>query len=213
MSDVWWLDPLKLVDEDDLYGAKADDVPYIAEAFFRDRLVDRPPEYAVLLRMLRRAMSHVPEELTARQRDAVRIAWMAANAGLSPIVMVADELDISFKSARKLLKRADARLEMAFLAEKSTDICVDTHVSWQPMEVQIRQQMSAMRKRCAGGVDGCKLEIPGRYDLCPVCMRYFGSFSEWPGWLVLEVRRIRQEHRRAAIAALYEVRSLDEVDE
>lgn len=224
-QSIWYSNPFKFADIEDILPDRTS-----ALAFFQDLLINRPTEFQALLNLYFKACRNLDPliRLTRRQQEVVRLANEAAQRGLQPTHYAASKLKISVRAVQRLLKRIEDHFAEAENMFASGDFLpVDSNKrnnlpSWQPTERQIRVQMAAMPRQCAG----CGDDTSGRFTLCYECGERYGFIrEEWStskrpnepapaNWLLPEARRIDREHRRAAINELYRAYSLDEeIDE
>lgn len=198
----WWLNPFRWLDEVDLLDKGGN------YSFFHDLLVERPTEFRAFLYLFVQSCNNLDAQrlvMTQRQGEAVRLAREAMQAGVHPTGYVAQMMRITPRSVQRLLKRGSVALGEFF--HVVDDDC--TRIRWKPSDGQIRAQMAATRKLCAGhGTPGCGGSTSGKFALCWNCHRTYGIRGEWGErhrkWLEPEIRRIENDHRQAAINALYE---------
>lgn len=200
MSDHWYLNPLKWVDDDDLFDVTGALTMHRAIDVLKDKLVHRPADEATMTRgLMRSAKAH---GLTRKQQSAVDLAREAMVAGQTATLYVAEKLNINRFSAYKLLKRADAKIQpkMETFAPKF-DIYSKARV--KIAESDIQRVLAGMKVDCAG----CgEKPAPARTCLCYGCLKKYGMDGERPaitaGWLDKMIRITRHDARKRAIDRL-----------
>ena len=208
MGKLWYRNPYKYIDDDDLGHH------YLRQAriILGDLLVMRPTEEEALFTLFRYATYNTDGDMqktTSRQQQAVEYAIEAMYRGKNAAKYVALKLGVHISNAYRLLERADFRAKIANFERFLHSISRDVSISWTPTEDQVRNKMASMPRLCAGsGTGSCAGTTRGDHSLCWNCYQTYGIRGEWPPrqakWLEPEVRRIENEHRIAALNALYE---------
>ena len=199
--------------------------PQAASAWFQDLLVNRPTEFASLIRLYTIA-SHSLDvnrvSFTNRQVQAVAYAHEGMEKGVHPTRYVASQLNISPRSVQRLLKRASIRAESEMVAIQPPDHSnyeSTTNHKWFPTKQEISKRMRGLKRPCAA----CGMDIRG-WTLCHACGTRLGfTREEWnhskvkeqpapAKWLLPEARRIDRQVRKEAINLLFRAHGFDSKD-
>ena len=90
--------------------------------------------------------------------------------------------------------------------------------TWKPSPKEVRRKMAGIKRICAGGFDGCLEDsTTGKVPLCLPCHHKVNNqYGSMPHWLLEEIKRIENEHYKAARDACYEdhhgTMSIDELE-
>lgn len=201
MSETWYLNPLKWVDEFDLFDLDGSLNKQRAIDILKDKHVSRPSDDSVMARGI--FNSTYAAGLTRKQQSAVDLAREAMVAGQTATVYVAEQLGINRHSAYKLLQRADARLPQPKMETSGLNFDRISNARSRISEQAIQRVIAGMKVECAG----CgERPAPARTALCHECIRQYGIEGERPertvAWLDPMIRLARQEARKRAIDKL-----------
>lgn len=97
----------------------------------------------------------------------------------------------------------------ALLGQNVHSISEGAETTWRPSRADVRKKMAGIKRICAGGYDGCAGDsTTGKVSLCLSCHRKaseeYGLMTNYPHWLLEEIKRIENEHRKASVDACYE---------
>lgn len=196
----WYDNPLRWVDESDLFDLSGHLTIHTAIDTLKDKLVHRATDDAVMVRGLFRSVK--AQGLTRKQQSAVDLAREAMTLDVTPTMYVAEKLGIHRSNAWRLLRNADARLQpKSATFERKFDI-YNKSIAPTITEKDIQRTLQSMKVECAG----CgKRLAPARTCLCHPCIVEYGLDGERPAqseWLDKMVRITRQDARKRAIERL-----------
>ncbi len=210
----WYNDPTRILDAEDYAGRATPSALY--ERHLHTPVFPRETERVVFTRMIA-AVQGRGVTLTDEQRAALQLEFEARAVWCVPAARyIAEKRGTSLNAARVLLRRAKMReLEQMYVSDPRLTLQYTNErqaAGAKPSQDDIIKRQRAMKKRCAGdGSAGCRGEISGMFDLCPVCRKRYGEDrSDYPAWLLAEIARLRREHRKAAVESLWREGALED---
>lgn len=204
---TWTQNPYRLLDLEDYIKTRNPRTLY--DQHLRDLLVSRQPDRETFIRLIAAALGQLDTDtLTRKQMEALQLEMEArAVWDMTPTAYIAQKMNIGMRAAQRLLRRATANAKIKEhdqMFALTRDFLNDSERIVQVAEADIRKRMALMPRQCAGdGTPGCTHYAPTGRRLCHNCYQTYGQNP--PRWLHEEMKRIENEHRRAAIRDLYEV--------